>query len=219
MAEAPGGRRSDVEKVAERGRPLRMRELLAAAELDPVGWRGMPRGEQEALLQPFVLEGENLRMTNAGEIYIDTGERHPAVPGNSETLEVLQKRAMTRRQFERAVRERSREAFVEGFVAATVEYAPLVVELQEMFLRDALSPDASDKDKDRALRAMKELQDRWMGRTTQTVEVSSQSKSVVQVLAQKGAFEQFEPSDEWTIEGVAMERSGELEAGEVGDDE
>ena len=215
----PGGRRSVLELVEERGRPVRMRELLVVLGRGEAEWQGMPRRVQEEYLRPFVGEGEQLRMTNAGEVFIYDPAvlSPPSGVGSDSSLEELRAGAAGRRAFDKVLQQRTREAFTEGYIASTAELAPLVVELEERFLRDALRDGASDKDKDRALRAMKELKDRWMGRTTQSVEVTSESRSVVQQLASGGAFEEVVSSEDWTVEQVVADRRVELEGGDLGD--
>lgn len=161
-------------RIARDGRPLRMRTLLAAMGAPVEAWREMSKAQQEEALAPFIDETcERWHYSNAGELFIvdqslGGSGSSPVTAGKS--LEELAERRQTERKFERFVSKLTRESFNQAFAVATMHLAPLLVELDERVIVEGLSKEATDAEKDRALKAAKDLKDRLGGRAVQATE-------------------------------------------------
>lgn len=161
-------------RIERDGRPMRMSTLCAALGLAKDSWREMSREAQVEAMEPFIDHAvERWHWSNAGELFIvdqalGGAGVSPITAGKS--LEQLQERRLTERKFDRFVSKLTRESFNQAFATATMHLAPLLVELDERVIVEGLAADASDAEKDRAMKAAKDLKDRLGGKSVQATE-------------------------------------------------
>lgn len=161
-------------RIERDGRPMRMSVLLKALGASGDDWKQLTREQQMEALEPFIDHAvERWHWSAAGELFIvdqalGGSGVSPVTAGKS--LEELQERRLTERKFERFVSKLTRESFNQAFAAATMHLAPLLVELDERVIVEGLTPEATDAEKDRALKAAKDIKDRLGGRAVQATE-------------------------------------------------
>lgn len=208
-------------RLVRDGRPLRMRTLCVMLGQDAEVWRQLSKDEQQQALAPFMdEEREAFRFSNAGELFIiDAALGHAPVEQSEVSgvsLERIQSTRATERAMEKFHSKLSREAFAQGFAAATRHLVPMLVELDERMISEALDEDATDAAKDRGVRVAKELKDRLGGRAVQGVEdVGTDGERDIRKFVASRRPSVMPASAGISIEDVGRETQRQLEAGEL----
>lgn len=218
----PGRAVSRAERLVVRdGRPLRMRTLCLVAGAEPGAWGSMSREQQIAAMEPFIdHEAERWHWAASGELFIvDARVARNRSDVSEVSLERLQATATAERQFAKWREKLSREAFSRGFAEAVQHVAPMLVQLDERFLEEGLAAEATDAEKDRAVKVARELKERLGGKAVAPQEDVTARDSDARAFMARSRPRVLPVSAHVSVEQAGEQVRRELEAGLIVEDE
>lgn len=217
-------------QIERNGRPMRLAHVTLARGLEEGAWRSWSVEERDAVLEPFLREGEALRHANDGEAFIVDavlGGRGAGVAEVSgKDLETLQEDRRVRAIFDpvlrQAVASARRDAAAQAWGEATREMAPKYVQLLQLVIDTGLAEGASVADRRLAAQMVQKELDRMMGKSvaqTEDVGAGAAPKGTARDLMRSGRARALPASYGLTVEQVAEDARLELEAGVIDVDE